>query len=136
MLAIRRLTMKLTTARLKQLIKEELSNVVDEGLIDMTKAFGNKMGSMFSAEENEISSAISMMERVGVLPVDGDGMLMVLVSKLVRHFGEMLKDQNPDVETIYEMVEETIQMAQSMRMVKGITLSPVQIEGEIRKQIK
>ena len=48
----------------------------------------------------------------------------------------MLKDQNPDVETIYEMVEETIQMAQSMRMVKGITLSPVQIEGEIRKQIK
>ena len=128
--------MKLTTARLKQLIKEELSNVVDEGLIDMTKTFGNKMGSMFSAEENEISSAISMMERGGVLPVDGDGMLMVLISKLVRHFGEMLKDQNPDVETIYEMVEETIQMAQSMRMVKGITLSPVQIEGEIRKQIK
>lgn len=127
--------MKLTTKILKQLIKEELSAAVDEGMMDSVKSFGKKIGSFFSAEESESAAAVTMMEKGGVLPVDGDSELKVLISKLVRHFGEMLKDQGPDEETIYEKVEEAIQTAQRMRMVKNITLSPVQIEGEIRKRI-
>ena len=121
--------MKLTNEQLRQLIKEELSAVVDEGIIDFFKSGLQKIFGL-----NDITAAVTKMEKQGKLPVNSEDELIAFFDRLIYHFDKLMYNRGveSDEESIYQMVADAYDSANRSKMIKGTNTNGDYIDNLIR----
>ena len=132
------INMKLSRKELKEIIKEELSAAVDEGIMDTLRSAGKKIAGFFSAEENDITAAVTKMEKQGKLPVNSEDELIAFFDRLIYHFDKLMYNRGveSDEESIYQMVADAYDSANRSKMIKGTNTNGNYIDNLIRSLYK